>query len=123
MKDEKNADLMLRTKSFSLRIIRLYSKLPKSTVAQVIGKQILRSATSVGAQYREANRAKSRADFISKIEASLQELDETKYWLALLVESGIVKAELMADLFVEVDELISILVTIVKTIKSKLRTS
>jgi four helix bundle protein len=95
---------MLRTKGFSLRIIRLYSKLPKSTVAQVIGKQVLRSATTAGAQYREANRAKSHADFISKIEGCLQELDETKYWLELLIESGIIKPELMTDLFVEVNE-------------------
>ncbi len=80
---KNNDDLMLRTKEFALRIIRLYSKLPKSTVAQILGKQVLRSATSAGAQYREANRAKSHADFISKIEGCLQELDETKYWLEL----------------------------------------
>jgi four helix bundle protein len=116
---KKNDDLMLRTKEFALRIIRLYSKLPKSTVAQVIGKQILRSATSVGAQYREANRAKSRADFVSKVEGSLQELEETKYWLELLVESGVTKAELMTDLFNEVEALISIMVTIVKSVKTK----
>ncbi|MEY4730572.1 MAG: hypothetical protein RL020_1730 [Pseudomonadota bacterium] len=116
---KKNDDLMQRTKEFALRIIRLYSKLPKSTVAQVIGKQILRSATSVGAQYREANRAKSRADFVSKVEGSLQELEETKYWLELLVESGVTKAELMAELFNEVEELISIMVTIVKSVKTK----
>ena len=70
-------DLRKRTKEFALRIIKLYAALPKSTEAQVIGKQLLRSGTSVGAQYREACRAKSNADFISKIEGGLQELDET----------------------------------------------
>lgn len=79
MTDEKMKDLRVRTKEFALRIIRLYSNLPKSTVAQVLGKQVLRSGTSVGAQYREGQRAKSDADFISKTEGVLQELDETSY--------------------------------------------
>lgn len=72
-------DLQQRTKDFALRIIRLYVSLPKTTEAQVLGKQVLRSGTSVGAHYREAQRAKSDADFISKIEGGLQELDETCY--------------------------------------------
>jgi four helix bundle protein len=79
MKDEKEQDLKARTKTFALRIIRLYTSLPKSTEAQVLGKQVLRSGTSVGAHYREANRAKSDADFVNKIEGALQELDETGY--------------------------------------------
>ena len=70
-------DLRKRTKDFALRIIRLYSSLPSSTVAQVIGKQVLRSGTSVGAHYREAFRSRSDAEFISKIEVGLQELEET----------------------------------------------
>jgi len=78
-----------RTKAFALRVIRLYAALPKTTEAQVIGKQVLRSGTSVGAHYREAQRAKSDADFISKIEGGLQEAEETAYWLELLGESGI----------------------------------
>src|SRR6266478_1620664 len=77
-----------RTKILSLRIIKLYTHLPKSLPAQVIGKQLLRCGTSVGAQYREAIRARSNAEFISKIEGSLQELEETTYWLELLGESG-----------------------------------
>ncbi len=80
-------DLKKRTKKFALRIIRLYSSLPKSTEAQVIGKQVLRSGTSVGAHYREACRSRSNAEFISKIEGGLQELEETIYWLELLIES------------------------------------
>jgi four helix bundle protein len=78
MTDEnKPVDLRTRTKQFALRIVRLFAALPKSTEAQVIGKQLLRSGTSVGAHYREANRARSEAEFISKLEAGLQELDES----------------------------------------------
>jgi four helix bundle protein len=112
-------DLKTRTKSFALRIIKLYSALPKTTEAQVIGKQILRSGTSVGAHYREAHRGKSTPDFISKLEGALQELDETAYWMELLVESTIVPENRLAELLKETDELIAILVTSVKTAKSK----
>ena len=94
MNDEGNGqklkDLQIRTKEFALRVIRLYCALPKSTEAQVLGKQVLRSGTSVGANYREANRARSRAEFIAKIGDCLKELDETAYWLELLSESSIV---------------------------------
>jgi four helix bundle protein len=117
MKDEK--DLKIRTKSFALRIIHLYASLPKTTEAQVIGKQVLRSCTSVGAHYREAQRAKSDADFINKIEGALQELDETAYWLELLSESGIVAEKRLAALRAETDELIAIFVTVVKKVKRK----
>ena len=70
-------DLKIRTKDFAIRIIRLYSALPNTTEAQVIGKQLLRSGTSVGAHYREAQHAKSDADFVSKVKGALQELEET----------------------------------------------
>lgn len=88
-----NEDLKVRTKNFAIRIIKLYSALPKTTEAQVIGKQILRCGTSVGAQYRESQHAKSDADFISKIEGSLQELEETCYWLELLAEMNFFNSE------------------------------
>src|SRR3989304_6090260 len=91
-------DLKVRTKKFALRVIKLYQSLPKTGEAQVIGKQVLRSGTSVGAQYREACRAKSPADFVNKMEGSLQELDETDYWLELLVEAEIVPAEQLPDI-------------------------
>lgn len=112
------ADLRLRTKTFALRIIELYQHLPHSGEAQVIGKQVLRSGTSVGAQYREACRAKSQADFINKMEGALQELDETAYWLELLVESGLVRPDLLTNLQKETEELIAIFVSSVKTAKS-----
>ena len=85
--------------------------------AQVLGKQVLRSGTSIGAQYREACRAKSGRDFISKIEGSLQELDETVYWLELLAEAKILPQERLTDLQKETDELLAIFVASVKTAK------
>ncbi len=118
MMSEKQ-DILVRTKTFALRIIRLYTALPQTTEAQVLGKQVLRSGTSVGAQVREAKRSRSDAEMISKTESALQELEETAYWLELLAESGIVKAELLADLQRETDELTAILVASVKTLKAR----
>jgi four helix bundle protein len=120
MKDEKPEELRVRTKAFALRIIRLYSALPKQPVAAVLGRQLLRSGTSVGAHYREAFRAKSRPDFISKMEGALQELDETLYWIELLADSGSIQAKQLQPLLNETDELISIFVTIVKRTKENL---
>jgi len=110
-------DLKPRTKAFALRIVRLYTALPNTTVAQVLGKQVLRSGTSIGAHYREASRARSTAEFISKIELALQELDETLYWLELLDEAGIVRSGQLANLCTEAEELISIFVSSVRTAK------
>jgi four helix bundle protein len=117
MKDEKESaarDLKARTREFSLRVIRLYSALAKTTVAQVIGKQILRSATSVGAHYREGYRARSDAEFISKMEGALQELEETAYWLELLEGADVFSKEQLLPLQNEVNQLTAILVTCVK---------
>jgi four helix bundle protein len=116
--DNDKRDLRKRTKAFALRVIKVYSSLPKTTEAQVIGKQMLRSGTSVGAHYREATRARSTAEFISKIEGGLQELEETVYWLELLIESEIVKEIRLNDLLNEAEELTSIFVASVKTAKS-----
>ena len=112
-------DLRQRTKQFALRIIKVYSALPKSTEAQVIGKQVLRSGTSVGAHDREATRARSTAEFISKLGGGLQELEETTYWLELLVESGLVKAARLSELQQETDELTAIFVASINTAKRK----
>ena len=119
MSKTQDVELRARTKTFALRIIRLYVSLPKTTEAQVLGKQVLRSGTLVGAHYREAQRAKSNADFISKIEGALQELDETAYWLELLVEAKIVPEDKLTPLRKETDELIAIFVTIVSKMKRK----
>lgn len=112
-------NLRTRTKKYALRVLRLFVLLPKTTEAQILGKQLLRSGTSVGAHYREANRAKSNADFISKIEGGLQELDESDYWLELLAEGGIVEPETVRELREETNELISIFVTLVKNAKRR----
>ncbi len=119
MSRTQDVQLRTRTKRFALRIIHLYLSLPKTTQAQVIGKQVLRSGTSVGAHYREAQRGKSDADFINKIEGALQELDETAYWLELLVDAKIVLASKLNPLMHETDELIAIFVTIVNKMKRK----
>ena len=118
MNKGRGSELANRTKRFALEVIRLYSRLPKSTEAQVIGRQMLRSGTSVGAQYREAIRAKSVADFINKVEGALQELEETQYWFELLNEADIFRdSVVMTSLMKESDELIAILVSSVRTAK------
>jgi four helix bundle protein len=114
----ESVGILGRTKRFALRIIKLYSALPKTTEAQVLGKQVLRSGTSVGAHLREAKRSRSNAEMISKTEVALQELEETGYWLELLGDAGIVKPELLLDLHNETNELLAILVASVKTMKS-----
>jgi four helix bundle protein len=125
MKDENGGisnsltPLRQRTKKFALRILRLYSALPKSTEAQVIGKQLLRSGTSVGAHYREAFRARSTAEFISKVEVALQELDETDYWLELLIDGKIIAERKLQALRAEVNELTAILVSAAKSAKRR----
>jgi len=120
MMNEKQ-DILERTKAFALRVIRLYASLPKTTEAQVLGKQVLRAGTSVGAHVREGKRSRSDAEMISKTEGALQELEETMYWFELLVDSGIVKAALLSDLMEEANQLTAILVASVKTIKARSR--
>lgn len=120
MKEEKTAariDLRVRTKQFALRLIRLYSALPKRNAAEVIGKQVLRSGTSVGANFREAHRARSDAEFLSKVGDCLKELEETCYWLELLVEGKIVPADRLASLQDECNQLTAILTTISKKVR------
>jgi len=118
MQDKKNdKDLAQRTKTFALRVIKMYSALPKETVAQVLGKQVLRSGTAVGANYREANRARSKAEFVAKMGDCLKELDETAYWLELLVEGAVVPQSRLASLLDETNQLIAIFVTIIRRAK------
>lgn len=112
-----DSDLRKRTTAFALRIIRMVSVLPSSMEANVLGKQVLRSGTSVGAQYREACRSRSTAEFISKMESAVQELDETAYWMELLADGGVVPPMKLADLRQETEELIAIFTASVKTAK------
>ena len=117
MKKEE-PDLKDRTKKFALRMVRMSSALPKTTEAQVLGKQVLRSGTSVGANYREAHRARSKPEFIAKCGDSLRELEETAYWLELLVDGNIVAGDKVSALRQECDELTAIFVTILKRSKA-----
>lgn len=120
MMTEKPQDLRARTSDFALRIVRLYVSLPKTTEAQVLGRQVLRSGTSVGAHYREGHRAKSDPDIVNKFESALQELDETDFWLDLLVKAEITKAQKVESLIKETNELIAIFTTIVTKIKKRM---
>lgn len=116
-------ELRERTKSFALRIIRVYGVLPRTTEAQVIGKQLLRSGTSVGANYREAYRARSDAEFLAKMGDCLKELEETSYWLELLTDAHIVAGDRLSSLRDENEQLVALFVSIIKRKKAHLRES
>jgi len=110
-------DLEQRTKRFALAVIKLVASLPRGAASDVLGRQILRSATSIGANYREANRAVSRPDFTNKIGTIQKEAAETQYWLELLIESGTSKDSNVADLHKESTELLAIFTTIGRKLK------
>jgi four helix bundle protein len=124
MKEEEDKaagpeDLKSRTRRFALRIIRLFNALPANEVARTIGKQILRSGTSVGAHYREGVRSRSDAEIVSKWGGALQELEETQYWLELLADAEVFPRAQLSDLNNECDELIAILTTCLKKVKAR----
>jgi four helix bundle protein len=110
-------DLENRTKNFAIKIIQFVAKLPKNMVADVLGRQLLRSGTSIGANYREANRAQSHADFINKIGIVEKETSETQYWLELCQESNIMSTEEFQFFQSEIKELLAIFTSIGKTAK------
>jgi four helix bundle protein len=112
-------ELKQRTKAFALRVIRLCESLPKSRTADVIGRQLLRCGTSVGANYHAACRAKSTPDFIAKMGIVEEECDECLYWMELLIEAGIIEKGLLADLMKEADELLSIVIASIKTARRR----
>jgi len=114
-----DAELAARTKAFALRIIRLVASLPRSREADILGRQLLRAGTSIGANYREARRGRSKADFLAKIGICLQEADESLYWLDLLGDSGIVRRDLIADLRSEANELVAIFVASSRTARRR----
>ena len=101
-------DLRQRTKEFALRIIKLFRALPKTEEARILGRQVLRSGTAVAANYRSACRARSRADFISRIGITVEEADETAFWLELIVEAGIIRRSKLESLLVEADALVRV---------------
>jgi four helix bundle protein len=108
-----------RTMAFGLRAIRLVQSLSRNDVAQVLGKQLLRSGTSVGANYRAAVRGRSRADFIAKMGIVEEECDEALYWMEMLIESKLVKASLLTDLRNEGDQILAIVVASIRTARRR----
>jgi len=116
---KKRQDLRARIQEYAWRIVRRYVALPERTEAQVLGKQLLRSGTSVGAHAREACRARSNPDFSNKIEGALQELEESAYWLELLADAGVLAATRLEPQLQETNELTAIFVTMARNIKSK----
>jgi four helix bundle protein len=114
-----SAELKQRTKKFALRVIRMVQALPKTETARVIGRQVLRSGTSVGANYRAACQAKSRADFVSMMGTVEEECDETMSWIELLGESGEVKPARLTALWNEAEELLEIVVASTRTARAK----
>jgi four helix bundle protein len=113
----KTPDLKVRTKEFAVRVIRLADALPHRRSCDVIVKQLLRSATSVGANYRAACRARSTAEFCSKLGIVEEEADESVYWLETLVAAELVRPELLADLIAEANEILAMVVASIKTAK------
>src|SRR5664279_1105361 len=108
-------EMKQRTKAFALRIIKAVEALPRARTGEVLGRQLLRSGTSVGANYRAACRAKSSADFISKMGTVEEEADESGYWMELLVDAGVVKPAKMSALLQEAGELTAIAVSSINT--------
>ena len=116
MKRDSDA-LKRRTKTFALRILRMYRSLPRTNDARILGTQLLRAGTSIGANYRAAIRARSRAEFAAKLGIVLEEADETVFWLELIQESEFFPNDKLTDLLKEANELVSIFVTSLRTAK------
>ncbi len=110
-------DLSDRTKKFALRIIKLIKSLPNDVVSQTIGRQLIRSATSVAANYRAACRARSKAEFIAKLGIVVEEADESVFWIEMLIESEVISSEKVKDLKNETNEILSIMITSIKSAK------
>ncbi len=115
----RHTDLRDRTKQFALRIVRMFGSLPKGRAADVLGTQCLKSGTSVAANFREASRARSNAEFLAKLGIVETELDETGLWLEFIVESNLIPAKRLESLRSEANELLSIVVTIIKNLKRR----
>jgi four helix bundle protein len=114
-------DLKDRSKRFALRIIKLVNSLPKTLAAGTIGRQLIRSGTSVAANYRAACRARSKAEFIAKMGIVEEETDESAFWIELLVEAEIIKRTIVADLLNEANELTAIWVSSINTARGRKR--
>ena len=118
---QKAAELKQRTKDFAIRVVKLYRSLPHTPDAQTLGKQLLRSGTSVAANYRAVCRTRSKADFISKMGVVLEEADETVFWLELLIETGVLNADRTSALLKEANELLAVFGASLRTSKQGLQ--
>ncbi len=116
---EKAEELRQRSKQFALRVIRMFKFLPRTEEAKILGKQVLRAGTSAAANYRAACRARSKAEFVSKMGIVVEEIDETVFWLELLVESEIVEYRKIQELLKEANELLAIFASSRKTARSR----
>jgi four helix bundle protein len=114
-------EMKQRTKVYANRIVKVCSALPNNWIAQTLGKQLLRSGTSVGANYRAVCRAKSGPDFINKLHIVEEECDEALFWMELLVDNNLVKASRLGDLMKEADEILAIIVSSAKTARASAR--
>jgi len=119
--DMTEDELKQRTKRFALRVIRLVRALPKTSEGRAIGNQLMRAGTSVGANYRAACRARSRADFASKLAIVEEEADESAYWMELVVEADLMKKELVGPLLSEANELVAIMSASRQSVRSKIK--
>lgn len=120
---QRARELQDRTKKFALRIVGAFSKLPKTEEARIIGRQFLRSGTSVAANYRAACRARSAAEFISKISIVVEEADETLFWFELLIEANIMSAKACESILIECKELVKIFSASLTTAKTNRKQS
>ena len=118
---KKADELRQRTKSFAIRIVNLFRSLPRSPDAQTLGRQVLRSGTSVASNYRAVCRARSKAEFVAKMGIVVEEADETVFWLEVLTETGIIRAERTHDLYREAKELLAIFSASLRTSKRSLQ--
>ena len=117
--DRPSDELLTRTKGFALRVMKLANALPDTPQGRVIRGQLLRSRTSVGANYRAAKRAKSTADFISKMGTVEEEADESMYWIELILESGLMPENRISELYQEADEILAMVVASIKTARKR----
>jgi four helix bundle protein len=112
-------DMRARTKAFAVRVIRMTTALPPGKASDVLGRQVLKSGTSIGANYREAHRASSRKQFISMMEIAQREADETLYWLELIDAAGLIPSQRLGPLMAEGKELLAILTSTVVSAKKR----
>jgi four helix bundle protein len=115
----QHQDLRERTKRFAIRVVKAVQRLPRTDAGRTIGKQLLRSGTSVAANYRAVGRARSKAEFIAKMGVVVEEADETVFWLELLVDAGIVRKEVANGLLTEANELLRIFAASLGTAKAR----